>query len=198
MGAPFEIVAGPIQAWIAPLGTAFPDVEEAPAVEWLLLGANGDKNIAESGMTIRNSAEVNLVHALGTSMAVKAFRGNEAKEVEFDLMDWRLETISYAMGGPATAASNVTDTPAGAGTAGYRSLSLLHNFVIPTVAMLVRTGINPYGDDFNSQFEYPKVVIPGDGVEFVFTKSDPVLTHIRAIALYDANIRARFQDAVPA
>lgn len=195
MGAPYEVIAGPIQAWVAPLATAFPLVDVAPAAAWILLGTNGDKNITEDGMTLRQSAEVNVFRSLGQSMGVKAFRVSEDIEVEFDLADATLEMIDKALGGPATAAGNVTTVAAGSGTAGYKQLSMVKNFVIPTVALLVRSGINPYADGFNIQWEFPKVVIPGDGVEFVFVKDDVVKVHFKAMCLYDANMRARFQTA---
>ncbi len=198
MGAPYEVIAGPIQAWVAPLGTAFPLVNVAPAASWILLGTNGDKNITEDGMTIRNAAEVNLFRSLGQSMAVKAFRVSEDIEVEFDLADMTLEMIDKAVGGPATAAGNVVTTAAGAGTAGFKTLSMVKGFVIPTIALLVRSAINPYGDGFNMQWEFPKVVIPGDGVEHVFVKDDVVKVHYKAICLYDANMKAVFQHQAPA
>lgn len=198
MGAPFEVIAGPIQAWAAPLSTAFPLINVAPAAAWILLGSNGDKNITEDGMTIRQSSEINEFRSLGQSMPVKAFRVSEAVEVEFDLADMTLEMIDKAVGGPATTTGNVVSTPATTGVAGIKTLSLVKGFVIPTVALLVRSGINPYGDGFNMQWEFPKVVIPGDGVEFVFVKDDVVKVHYRAICLYDANMRATFQYQAPA
>jgi hypothetical protein len=198
MGAPFEVVAGPIQAWVAPLSTAFPLVDIAPAASWILLGVNGDKNITEDGMTVRQAAEVNIFRSLGQSMGVKAFRVSEDVEVEFDLADMTLEAIDKASGGPATAAGNVISTAASAGVAGFKSLSMVKGFVIPTVALLVRSGINPYGDGFNIQWQFPKAVIPGDGIEFIFIKDDVVKVHYRAICLYDANMKAVFQHQAPA
>jgi len=199
MGAPFEVIAGPIEAWVAPLLTAFPDMDDAdPAVDWIWLGENGAKNIAESGVSIHDAATSNDWRALGTTMAVKNFLVSEDLRVEFDLDDVRLEMWSIARGGPATTASNVTTVAAGVGTMGHKDLSLVRDLdSINTVALLLRQKQSAYGEGAfkMTQYEFPKAVCPGDGVDLVYVKGTPVAVHFNFHILYDPNIIVRVGDA---
>ena len=45
---PFEVIAGPIEVYRAPVATTFPVIGAAPAVDWTLIGKNGSKDYAES------------------------------------------------------------------------------------------------------------------------------------------------------
>lgn len=187
MPSPFEVIAGPIQAWVAPLATAFPDLDEAPAAAWILLGANGDKNITDDGLTIRHTREVEVFRGLGTTGPRKTFPTEEDMEIEFTLADMTVEVYDKALGAPATAAGNVTTQAPGAGAVGYKTRDLLRGFNIDSHALLVRCGMSPYGDDFTSQWEIPMVQQNGEP-ELVFTKGVPVGLHFMYRALEDPTL----------
>lgn len=201
MPAPFEIIAGPIQAWVAPLATAFPLISAAPAATWILLGQSGDDNMTESGLTIRHGQETNPFFALGTTLARKVFRSRESHEVEFNIADLTMELYNKAMGTAATTAGDVVDVAAGAGTAGYRHFDLERGFDIDTVALLLRTGMSPYGDAFNTQWEIKAAQLHGQP-ELVFVKDVPVALNFVYTVIKDpaggVSIRCLAQDAIPA
>ena len=198
MPEPFEIIAGPIQAYIAPLATAWPDLDEAPAADWILLGESGDDNITEDGLTIRHTRSFEMFNSLGSTLSRKTFGTGEGIEVEFNIADLRAEVYDKALGGPATAVGSVVDTPAGAGVAGEKSLILDRGTTVHTVALLCRCGMSPYGD-FNSQWQFPAVQQNSEP-ELVFTKGVPIALNFRYIVIQDpngGNVRVRFQTAAP-
>lgn len=200
MPSPFEIIAGPINAYIAPVGTAFPLVSAAPAAAWILLGTNGDKNITEDGLTIRHPRNIEVFRALGTTGPRKTFPTDEDLEIEFVLADLTAEAYDKALGSPATAAGNVVTTAAGTGTPGHHSRSLLRGFTIDTVALLVRCGMSPYGDAFNSQWEIP-MAQQNSEPELVFVKGVPVGLQYMYRALQDPTNgfgSVKMQHQVPA
>lgn len=192
---PFEVIAGPIQVWTAPIATAFPAIDAAPGVGWTLLGTNGDKNITEDGLTIRHTGEDSIFYSLGSTGPRKNFRTREGQELEFVLADLSAEMYARALNlDPA----DIVDTAAATGTAGERYFPTLRGFTFPTVAVLARCGMSPYGDGFNSQWEVPMAQQVGNP-ELVFNKSDPVGLQFLFRCLEDPVNGfggVRFQDAV--
>lgn len=201
MPQPYEIIAGPIQAYIAPLATAFPATPAvAPGGTWILLGASGDDNITEDGLTIRHPQETSSFRPLGRTLPRKRFRNAEDIEVEFVIADLTAEVYNKALGAAATAAGDVTDVAAEAGVAGYRHFNLERGFDIDTIALMLRCGMSPYGDGFAMQWEFPAVQLAGDGPELVFVKDEPVGLRFIYQAIVDPNggsIRCLMQDAAP-
>lgn len=181
MPAPFEIVAGPIQVWVAPNATAFPVINVNPAAAWILLGTNGDKNITEDGLTIHHSRNIEEFRALGATGVRKAFPTMEDVEIEFTLADMSLEVYDKALGAPPTAAGNVVTT---GGSPGYKTRALLRGFTLDNISLLIRCGMSPYGDSFNSQWEIPMAYEIGEP-ELLFTKGVPVGMHFHYKTLQD-------------
>ena len=58
MSTPYEVVAQPFTLWVAPVGTAFPDVDTAPDGSWTKVGTSGDLNYTEDGVTVTHSQSV--------------------------------------------------------------------------------------------------------------------------------------------
>lgn len=166
-----EILAGPVSVYVAPLATAFPVVNVAPAAAWILLGSQGAKNITEDGVHIFTEDEKAFFRGLGSTGPMKAFRTSEDARVEFELADLNLAMVDKAHGGPATAAGNVVDN---AGPPATKELALLRGFTIVQHALLIRkTGENAYGA-FNMQWQIPRVVANGQP-ELVWVKDEPVM-----------------------
>lgn len=144
---PYEIVAGPLTLYLAPVGTAFPAIDDAPDVAWVKVGASGDRNYSEDGVSVMHSQAVNKVRPAGAVGAVKAFRTEEDMALTVTLWDNTLEAYTLALSGVAP-----TATAAGAGTAGYKKLGLSRGETVKTYALLAR-GISPYGDGYAAQYE---------------------------------------------
>lgn len=201
MAAPFELIASPVEVWLAVTGTAFPLIDVNPAAAWKKLGSNGAYNINEEGITVTHEQNVELFRGLKGTGPLKGFRTSEGLMIAFTLHDVTLEQYAYAVNrDPA----DVTDTAAGAGTAGHRDL-LLHQGPLTKVFALLARGKSPYDDDnWNMQFQVPKCFQSASPAP-VFRKGQPAGLAFQFTAMEDltaATEAERFgrivaQDAAP-
>lgn len=146
---PYEIIMAPFEIWLAPVSTAFPDVDETPAGDWELLGTNGLKNMDEAGVVVTHSQTIEKKRTLGSTGAVKAARTEEDMSVGFTLVDLSLEQYAKVL-------NDVTVTPVakGVGTPGYRSIPLRQGRDVAVFALLAK-GVSPYGDTYAAQYQIP-------------------------------------------
>lgn len=168
-----EILAGPWDIYLAPVGTAYPEIDEAPAAAWLLLGTQGAKNITEDGIHLFKEVEAELWRGLGSTQYQKRFVTGEALRVEFELADVSVEAWShFLVGEPDSAPAGITTTAAGAGVAGSKAIDLFTGFSFNEVALLARKSDSPYGVLFNAQYQIPRCVQNGTA-EVVSVKGEP-------------------------
>lgn len=167
MSEPYEIIASPFTLYKAPVGTAFPAIGAAPAVDWVKIGVSGDRSMNEDGVTVAHSQTVNAVRTAGSTGPVKAFRSEEDMMVSLTLLDISLEAYALAMNGNA-----VTAVAAGIGTPGTKALKLYRGVHVETMALLVRGVASAYGDGWNAQYQIP-VCFQSGNAEPVFTKGEP-------------------------
>ncbi|WEK00595.1 MAG: hypothetical protein P0Y59_02570 [Candidatus Sphingomonas phytovorans] len=151
MQEPLEIIAGPLTAWVAPIGTAFPLITAAPAGPWTMVGANGDRNYSDDGVSVMHSQTIQKVRPAGTVGAVKAFRTEEDLTLTLTLWDLTLEAYTLALNG-----ATVSATAAGVGTAGFKKLGLSRGEDVKTYALLVRGTKSAYGATYAAQYEVPR------------------------------------------
>lgn len=178
---PYEILAAPFTAWWAPVGTAFPLIGAAPAVDWIKIGTSGDRSETEEGVTVAHSQEINLVRTAGATGPVKAFRTQEGLVISFALLDVTLEQYKLALNSNA-----IGTTAAGVGTAGFKALKLYQGLEVEAMALLLRGEASAYGDGYRSQYEVP-VCFQSGSPEPVFTKGDPASLALEFTALEDPN-----------
>jgi len=177
---PFEIVAGAVDAWLAPVGTAFPVINAAPAVAWVKIGLNLSKDYADSGVLIRNLQTTKEVETLGTTGPVKAFREKEALEIELTLLDATAE--SYAQALNQSAVTVVAGPPA------EKTIPLIQGGTVALRALLVRGLLSPYADSVsNVQWDVPLVYQSGD-IESLYKKADPIGLKLVFRALQDPTL----------
>ncbi len=74
MTTPFELVVGPVSIYTAPVNEARPDLEDAPAGNWVLLGTNGANNYDEAGVGFDPQQTIEEWYGLGSTGAQQAFR----------------------------------------------------------------------------------------------------------------------------
>lgn len=165
--APYEIISTPFTAYWAPVGTAFPDVDEAPGGSWTKIGTNGDLNYAEDGVTVQHEQDVSMFRALGSTGPRKAFRNSERQVVGFTLMDLSLEQYRQSLN-----QNTVTTTAAGVGSPGTKDIGLSRGLSVTEMALLLRADISPAGDGFAMQYEIPRAVEIGSP-EVVFRNGEP-------------------------
>jgi hypothetical protein len=166
--APYEIVAAPFTLWVAPTGTAFPDISQTPGVSWTKVGTSGDLNYSEDGVTVSHPQTVEKFRALGSAGPRKAFRTEEELVISMTLHDLTLEQYALAMN-----YNTVTTVAAGSGTAGVKKLGLSRGLDVPQRALLVKgADASSYGTGWGSQYEVPIAVQTGEP-EVVYVKGEP-------------------------
>lgn len=176
--APFEIIAAPFTLWLAPVGTAFPVIDAAPAGSWVKVGTNGDLNYDEEGVTVEHGQKIDLHRGLGSTGPLKAFRPEEMLVISMKLIDLSLEQYALALNHNA-----VTTDAAGVGDAGDKTIPLLRGLTVTRKALLVR-GPSPYGDNFFMQYSVPIVVITSSPKP-VFAKNKAAGLELEFTALQD-------------
>ncbi len=175
---PYEIVSGPLTLWLAPVGTAFPAIDAAPAAGWIKVGTDGDKNYSDSGVTVTHSQTVNKVRPAGSVGARKALRADE--DLMFALVLWDLTLEQYAA---ALGDLEIATTAAGVGTAGFKQIGLSRGEEVATHALLAR-GVSPYDAALAAQFEVPRCYQSGSPSP-VFNKGVPAGLALQFDALED-------------
>ena len=177
---PFEIIAAPFTVYKAPVGEPFPVIDAAPAGNWVKLGASGDRNLTEEGVTVGHTQAFNLARPAGATGPVKAVRTEEDLVIRLTLWDLRLEMYSYALNDNA-----VATTAAGSGTAGFKQIAIHRGVQVATFALLIRGDISPYGADWKSQYQVP-YAYAGGNPEPVYAKNFTGLA-FEFMALEDPN-----------
>lgn len=157
-----EILAHPLQLWLAPVGEAFPLIGAAPAGNWELVGISGDKNYTDDGVTVNLPQSIEKFTPAGTTLAVKAFRTEESVEIGVTVADVRNEIMQLALNG-----NTISETT------GQSEVSLLRGLDVTEYALLAR-GKSPYEDATatdTGQFQCPRVYQMGEP-ELTYTKGE--------------------------
>jgi hypothetical protein len=175
---PFEIIGSPLSLWLAPLGTAFPLIDVAPAIAWKLIGTNGTANQDDQGVVVSLNQKVEVARPAGRTGPVKAWISEEDCMISIGLWDLSLEQLQYALAGVAP-----TTVAAGTGTAGYKKTGLTRGVEVTQYALLAR-GVSPYADNMNAQFEVPRVYQSGSPKP-KFGKGKPAGLDLEFTALED-------------
>lgn len=192
MSAPYEIVAGPLTLWLAPVGTTFPAIDAAPSGTWIKVGTSGDKNYDEGGVTVSHGQTVETFTPAGSTGPRKAFRMEEALEIGLTLVDLSPEQYAQALNN-----ATVTTVSAGVGTAGQKHFPLQRGLDVALFALLAR-GKSTVLDSLASQYEVPVVFENGSPAP-VFDKGAPAGLELSFLALEDATTgfgKVREQTAV--
>jgi len=150
MAAPFEVIAAPYDCYVAPLGTAFPALDAAPAVAWKLIGTAGSRNQTDTGVTVTNSQTVGEFTPGGSTVVRKRWRQAEGLTVALAIAD--MSVVQYANAVDAA----VTVVAPGTTQAGESHFEMFRGTQVAAYALLVR-GISPFNDAFVAQYEVPSV-----------------------------------------
>lgn len=146
--APYEIIAGPANVWVAAYGTAFPDPGSAPAVGW----TTGALGYTDGGITVTHNQNIEQLMVDQLSTPVKVLRTTEGLTIEFGIVQLTLERYALILNN-ATVTSDV-------GPPATKSIPLQKGVDVNRFAMLVR-GPSPYGN-FDMQYEVPIVIEAGE------------------------------------
>lgn len=168
--APFNQLIGALKVYVAAVGTAAPDVDEAPSGSWTLLGPT------DGGQQIAHMGGLTYFRDDDHQGPVKVVRPEEDVRVSFSVVGLTLENyarVLHAAGGV------VSDTdPA------TKSVHLKRGATPTQYAMLLRgSAISPYGN-FPGQYVIPKGVFDGEP-EPSFTKDSRAALAVEFRALED-------------
>ena len=155
-----EILVGPLEIYLAPRGESFPALGTEPTANWELLGASGTENQDEEGVVVSLPQSIEEFIGGGNTMAIKAWRTEEAVEVQVTVCDLRAETLALAL----------NDNPTTEST-GQREVSLFRGIDVAEFALLAR-GQSPYEDDGDGQFQVPACYTSGEP-EINYNKGEP-------------------------
>ena len=157
MGAPFELVAGPMSLYVAVVGQAQPEISATPPAAWMILGYS----LSEDGLVVNPEETVNKQKTLDSPQTKKLFRSEDDLTLTCTLLDLTVEALARVMNGKA-----VITTAAGSGAGGYREITLGRGFDVKMYAVLAR-GMSPYGDNFNAQYWIPNAYVSSGGPTYV-------------------------------
>lgn len=193
MPAPHEIIASPLTIWLAPTGTAFPDLDDAPAGTWKKLGSEGHRNLDEDGVEIAYSQTIEEFRGQSTTIR-KVFRTEEGMAMTFTLVDLSPEMQALAAFDDTT----LTTIAAAAGVAGEKKFSTKKGTTVEQYALLAR-GESTVDNGLITQHQWPTVFQSGEPSP-VFSKGDPAGLELEFTAMEVTSGQfgdTRIQTAVP-
>lgn len=173
---PFAIVVGVGDIYLAPVGESFPAIDATPGGNWLHMGSTD-----EDGVTVTHKRDVTLHYKGNSFMAQKGTINEASEEITCNICELSVERYAKMLDG-----ASVASTPAGAGTAGYKTFDLAP--AIAQFALLVR-GPSPVMNGY-CQYEYARVTPTGDR-EVTYSKEKTVLP-CAFMAWEDTNNPGRF------
>jgi hypothetical protein len=169
--SPHEILAARYNLYVAPAGTAIPDLADgAPGGAYTRLGKNGYRNITRDGVLFGDERSYEKFRGLGSAYFTKAFLTDGDIKLEATLADFRLEMLRYAFND-----NNVTAVAAGGNFVKKIGLTMGLNPVPFRVIAYSAEG-SPYGN-FGARIVLRHAVILSSQ-EFRATRSSPILTKL--------------------
>ena len=160
-----EVIAGPIQIYRAPVGTAepLPPSNTPPAATWTLVGGTQAtdevQTYSKDGLNIAMTDEREEVEVMNELYPIDEFITSARQKFEVKLKDMTIETLALLLG------NTYVDTPAVSGAEGYRRVSTQKVFRPPKHAILV-VGYTPYDDlegEVGMNYWAPRVTFKGPG-----------------------------------
>ena len=181
MPDPMEVVASPLTIYLAPVGFAFPAVDEVPigTLGWAKLGTEGANNYDGSGVSVSHAETVSDFVPAGSTMPTKRFRTAESFEIKLNLVDISPDVYAKVMND-----AFVTDVAAGSGVAGESWFSLFRGINVNSFAVLAR-GESSVDNDMNLQYEFSKAFVSVNG-DVVWNKGTPAMLPVTILAVKHA------------
>jgi hypothetical protein len=176
---PLELISGPFDVYVGPVGEAFPDVDTTPAGNWFKLGTGGAADYDEGGVKIKHGQKLSKVFTLGSTGPRKVLREQETMVVSFTLLDLSPEQYAKALNDAA-----VTSVAAASGTPGYKKTAMHRGSSVSEFAVLVKGAVSSEGAGFSSQYQIPRAYMAAEP-EPVFEKGKVAGLAVELEALED-------------
>jgi hypothetical protein len=167
---PYEIIAGPADVWVSPVGTPMPAVDAAESAfdgAWVAMGKT------EGGIQVTHDQDIELLYADQRTGPLKAIRTREGLMVEFELAEITLERYAKLLNDATVTTS---------GSPNRKEMKPYQGLDVAQFAVLVR-GPSPYTDGF-LQYQVP-VAVQVEAPEVTFVKDDKSTLSCQWAALED-------------
>jgi len=187
MPAPHEVVAAPLEVYLATVGTAFPDVWEPQASfpsGWTLLGTEGNRNYNDDGVVVNHGEEVFDFTPAGSTMPSKRFRTAETFMLSLSLVD--VSAAQYAL------VMNDADVTDGGR---YKEFSLYRGDQVNSFAVFAR-GMSGEDNAYYMSYEFSKAFVSVNG-DVTYNKGEVAALPVEILAVKHEDsdvIRVRIQD----
>lgn len=179
--APYQIIAGVCDVYVADVGTPFPAIDAVPgSATWRALGHT------DGGIKVAHPQTVVALRTDQVTAPVKAVRSEEDLQITFSLAEVTPENYALVLNQNAT----------GPATEGTDKVVTLYRggFGVETFALLVRgEHLSPEGD-YNLQYEVPTVYQAGEP-EVEYTKDAKALLACEFMAIAASAFAAGTDDA---
>lgn len=152
---PYEVLGSPFEVYIAPPGTAKPDIDVDPTSPWAKVGTQGFLNHFPEGVSANLSQGTNVFRSAGSTAPRKIFRTEEDAKFGLTIADLTAEQFAIAVND-----NTVTTVAAGVGTPGTKTVGLSRGLSVATYALLLK-GPSPAMEDGACQFYIPRVAQTG-------------------------------------
>lgn len=184
MGAPYEILTGPIEIYRGPVGTAFEALDTLEAdfdAAWKKIGTSGSLNYTRDGVSITHNLKTEDFRADGDLGVRKTFFTENDQMVKVTIADVSPEQYSLALN-----ANTIATTAAGLGTFGTKELGLSVDTSEPNQYALMIRGTSSLIADAPAQYNIPVTVQVGEP-EVVYKRGTPAMLALNFKTLVDQN-----------
>jgi hypothetical protein len=177
MPAPFEIIAGAADVYLAAPNTADVVLNVAPGGSWTKLGVAGSKDYSEDGVMCAYEQDQEDFYGLGATGPRKAFRTRERLKITFTLHDATVESFTHAFN--EAAITTLAGPPA------EKTIPLIQGGTVQTRALLIRSAVSPYVDSANPTQLWVPLCYQKGSFDIVFNKGKPIGLKLDFFALQD-------------
>lgn len=177
---PQELLSGYLTLWIAPVGTAVPVLDTAPASPWVLLGTNGAADYDPAGLTVTHNQTVQTFTPVSLTAPNAVWRTAEQLEIAVTLADTSATQYAAALNDVA-----VTTISASVSGVGESDVPLLMGPSVALFALLAR-GTSALNQTMNAQYAVPAAYQSGSPAP-VYKLGAPAELALTFAALYDPN-----------
>lgn len=179
MAAPEEVLAFPMDLFIADVGTAFPDIADLIAdfdAAWVKLGKEASNDYDDQGVTLSFAEQVLDFKPSGRTTAVKRFRTDETITAKVNIVDWSADTVGQLMNNPVQTLPH------------SKKISLYRGPKVAQYALLGRASSGE-NNDLNMHLLVPKAFVSVNGESpFTIGKVSMLPTEIMVALQTDADI----------
>lgn len=177
---PQELLSCPLTLYIAPIGTAVPLVDTAPANPWVQIGTNGDLDYDSTGLTVTHNQTLATWTSVGSTGPSAVWRTDEQLEVSVTLADTSATQYAVALNDVA-----VTTIAATTGAPGESDVPMLQGTTVAIFALLCR-GLSALNQTLNAQYAIPAVYQAANPAP-VYKKGAPAELALTFATILDPN-----------